>query len=547
MNLRKYQSKAIEDIHASLNDFDKVLFQLPTGGGKTFIFTQLIKTQPNKRYLILVNRAELVEQTINSLQKSGITAEKITAKTKELYHHAQCYVAMEATLVNRLKKNPLFIRKIDLCIIDECHQAHFDKFVTKFEKVLGFTATPVRLERKKYFVCDICSTTHEENTTCCDTETMEWTRPLAMSEIYETIVLGPTITELIEGEFLMPEIVYVQSYADSSKLKEKNGEFTESSITDAYGTNEALFNVVKNYNAYCKEKKTMVFNGSTASNLAVYNRFISEDVANVRLYDSINTTSDDRTELVNWFKKTDGAVLCNVGVFTTGFDVTDVEAIIVNRPTQSLSLWLQIVGRGARFCFHKFKDKFIVIDGGENVERHGEWSSKSRDWVKIFEDGIGKKKPKKMSLEEVKECPECFLLMPKRTSECPECDYQFQKKSRKSKEIIEGQNVNRALKKPPYPNGKKIIKYCETHNMSQGDAFKILYNQMLDLFVLNAVTLDAYLSSKKSGELQSKLRKYFFPVYFEIIKSNLPSSGNKTIANTETKILTKIEKYYGIS
>lgn len=543
MQLRDYQLKAINDINAALIEHDKIVFQLSTGGGKTVIFTHLVKSKPDYRFLILVNRDELIGQTVATLNASGITAESITSKTKELFHHAQVYVAMEQSLNNRLKKNPDFIKKIDVCIIDECHQAHFDKFVPKFTKVVGFTATPVRLERIKFYVCDNCSEQAHEEKICCETPMTEWTRPFAMSEIYETIVLGPTITELIENGFLVEEVLFVDNYADTSKLKTVNGEYTESSITEAYGTKEALFNVVKNYKAYCLGKKTMVFNGSTKSNLAVYNRFIEEGLKNVKIFDTKNSQNQNRKELVEWFKNTPDAVLCNVGVFTTGFDVKDVQAIIVNRPTQSLSLWIQIVGRGARTCTNIYKDSFVVIDGGENAARHGEWSSQSRDWKMIFEKGIGKTKPKSIALEEVKECPKCFCLVAKKTAECPECGHVFVSK-RIGKPISE--KVAVIARNPPKPNAKKIIEYCRANELNQGSAFKILINQILDMFIYYRVDKSLYLATRKNGKLSKKIDELYQPVYFAIIDSDLVKSGNKTMQTTKSRILTKIEQHYGI-
>src|SRR5690606_14153391 len=102
--------------------------------------------------------------------------------------------------------------------------------------------------------------------------------------------------------------------------------------------------------------------------------------------------------------------LCNVNVFTTGFDSKQVQAIILNRATTSLALFLQMCGRGARSTDKIYKDSFIVIDGGSNIERHDPWSSPSRDWYKIFHEGIGKDKAKKESPLSVQECKDCGYL-----------------------------------------------------------------------------------------------------------------------------------------
>lgn len=541
MQLRPYQKKAIDDIKHNLKLYDKVVFQLPTGGGKTFIFCNLIKSYPDKKILILVNRQELVEQTISSLAKFGITAEKINSKTKNLHNYSDCYVAMERSLWNRLEN--LDLPNIDLLIIDECHLANFDKFIPKFNKVIGFTATPVRIERKTFFRCNHCQTESEEVFDCHGEEAMEWTREHLLSEHYEQIILGPTIEELIDEFFLMPEAAYAVSIANLNKLKERNGEFTEQSINEAYTEEEALFNVVKNYKIYCQGKKTIIFNGSINQSKAVYNQFLREDISNVKNYDSINQTAP-RPELVQWFKETPGAILCNVNVFTTGFDVTDVEAIIINRPTQSLSLWLQMVGRGARPAPETNKSNFIVIDGGGNIDRLGKWSD-IVDWTRIFFKGFKPEKPKKEVLDEVKECEKCFVLIPKTSVICPACGHIHEPKKRKIKEISE--EVATLIVPPPKPNGKKIIEYCKRYNKTQGEAFNLFFSMIVDLFRLYNVKKETYIGNKNNGNLEPTILKYLNPCYFAIIKSDLPDSGNKTIKNTYQRTIKKIDNYYGIS
>lgn len=541
MILRPYQKKALDDIEHNLKLYDKIVFQLPTGGGKTFIFCNLIKRFPDKKILILVNRQELVLQTINSLGKFGITAEQITSKTKALINHADCYVAMERSLWNRLEK--IDLPEIDLLIIDECHIANFDKFIPKFKKVIGFTATPVRLERLTYFKCLHCDN-ESENEIICHNETMqEWSREHLLSKHYENIVLGPPIAELIDEFFLMPEVAYAVKVANLSGLTIKGGEYTEQSINDAYISSEALFNVVKNYNTYCKDLKTIIFNGSVNQSKAVYNAFLDAGITNIKSFDSVNQT-EPRAELVKWFKETDGAILTNVNVFTTGFDVTDVGAIIVNRPTQSLSLWLQIVGRGARPAPEKGKSNFLCIDGGGNIERLGKWSD-IVDWQRIFFKGLKPPKAKKEVLMDVKECQNCSYLIAKTQTVCPSCGHE-QEIKRKIKNVEISDEVAKLVTEPPKPNGKKIIAYCKINNLNQGDAFKIMINQFVDLFRLHNVKFETYNKSKINSKLDVSINRYLTPAYHQIIKSDLPPSGNKTLQNTYNRIIKSIEKYYGI-
>jgi len=544
MALRPYQAKAIKDLEEALQKHDKILFQLATGGGKTFIFCELINRNPDKKILILVNRDELVGQTVKSLSKFGIACEQITAKTKSVVGHTNVFVAMEKTLWNRLKKIPDFIPPIDIAIADECHRAEFDKFVPLFPKVIGFTATPVRIERQTFFSCYKCGDQSDFLDECCGEEMQEWTQEHTLSQHYDTIITSADIKDLIDEGFLVPERPYAVKIADLSQLKTRAGEFTEESINEAYLSKDALFNVVKNYKAYCQGRKTMIFSASTKQNLAVYNQFVADGFTNIQMYDSVNSKAD-RKEVVEWFKNTPEAILCNVNVFTTGFDVTDVEAIIVNRPTQSLSLWLQIVGRGARIDPKAGKTDLIVIDGGGNIDRLERWSF-PRDWVDIFNNGLKPAKPKKEVLEEVAECKECGALIPKTATVCDSCGVIIIKKP-KNKAKKESEAIAKPLYLPPIPKADKIIELAQRQNQNQGFAFKILINMIVDLFRGHQIPIEKYLNSKRTGEFYRKIDLIYRPIYFAIITSDLPSSGNKTLINTKNRIINAINKHYGIS
>jgi len=366
-----------------------------------------------------------------------------------------------------------------------------------------------------------------------------------MSEIYQDIVVGASIGDLIKLGNLVQEITFVKNYTDNSKLKidSKTLDYSEQSMNDAYNDENALFNVVLNYKEICEGKKTMVFNSSSKSNLLVYNKFL-EAGYNVKMFDSINEC-ESRKSVVNWFKNTPNAILCNVSVFTTGFDVTDVEAIILNRPTNSLSLFLQMVGRGGRSTKSIYKDNFIVIDGGGNIDRHNEWSDATRDWKRIFFEGLNKEKEKskKENIEDVQQCDECGFLMPKTLDECPECGYKIPKKV---KEKVEDNIVSMPIKKIPSPNAEKIYIYTKSQNQDLNFAWRILINQLFDLFRYYRVTKDVYLKSKNSGELDKKLKLMITKCYFTLKSKNDISSGTeRTIQYLINKTKTKLEDYYG--
>jgi len=317
IQLFPHQEKSVNEIIDKFKTHQSVLFQLSTGGGKTFCFSFLTKywvqNNPQQKVLILCHRKELVEQTFKSLNQIGVTCELITAGVKYLTHSCQAYICMVETLSNRLDKNPDFLRNVGLIIADECHILVFQKIFKLFPnaKRLGCTATPVLLKRVTFFKCPHCKVKYDAVQECCGDEVMEWSRPVTMSEFYEEIVVGASIGELIQLGNLVQEITFVKNYADTSKLKvdNKTGDFSNESMNEAYNEESALFNVVLNYEEICKGKKTMVFNSTTKSNLLVYEKF-KEAGYNVRLFDTVNgKDSGGRKGLVKWFKETPFASL----------------------------------------------------------------------------------------------------------------------------------------------------------------------------------------------------------------------------------------------
>lgn len=546
-----FQERDMNNVIEKLKDKRKVVFVAHTSYGKTYSFCTVAKwfvENKGKKALILCHREELVSQARDTCINMGMTVESILPKTKRMHHAADVYIGMEMTLYNRVKKNPRFLKDVGLVIIDECHSQLFLKHINFFskERILGFTATPVINERVKYFKCDICNDVYEVEEVCCNRETMEWTKPKAMSMFYDDIVVGAPIKELIEFGQIVPEISFIKNYADLSTLKvDSSGEYSSKSLNNTYGTDDAVFNVVLNYEEICIGKKTMIFNPSARVNALVYEQF-KEKGYNVRMYDSVNTVGDSRSELVDWFNSNDDAILCNVGVFTTGFSSKEVQAIILNRATKSLALYLQMVGRGARSSDKIFKDHFIVIDGGGNVGEFGDWSM-DRDWVDIFWNGIGKPKPKSADIMDVQDCQGCGALFPKVAQKCPMCGLDVRPGVVKEKNVVISDDVLQPIREIPPPNARKIIEYT----LSQGEGFpfalNIMYGRIVDMFIYYRITKENYLTTRENGVLEERVSNMVRPCYFAFINEpSFKGNANRRLSYVINKSLEKVAKYYKV-
>ena len=358
--LYHYQKGAIQKIfqcfESAVDDYH-LLYQLPTGGGKTVIFSEIVsqylKTQ-NKKVLVMTHRIELCKQTSNVLSEFGVRNKVVDSKAKlDDQKEYDCFVAMVETLNNRLKDDKLDISDIGLVIIDEAHYNSFTKLFKFFEKsfILGVTATPLSSNIE-----------------------------LPMTDNYNELIVGESIESLIENNFLAKANMFSYNVGLTSLVVGANGDYTVKSSEDLYTNNEMLSKLMDAYNERCMNKKTLIFNNGINTSLFVYDLFKRAGLPIAHLDNT--TTKKERSNILKWFKETPNAILTSVSILTTGFDEPSVEAIILNRATKSLTLYYQMIGRGSRIF--KNKNSFGVVDLGNNFHRFGPWGSTNLDWHRIF-------------------------------------------------------------------------------------------------------------------------------------------------------------------
>ena len=358
--LYHYQKGAIQKIfqcfESAVDDYH-LLYQLPTGGGKTVIFSEIVsqylKTQ-NKKVLVMTHRIELCKQTSNVLSEFGVRNKVVDSKAKlDDQKEYDCFVAMVETLNNRLKDDKLDISDIGLVIIDEAHYNSFTKLFKFFEKsfILGVTATPLSSNIE-----------------------------LPMTDNYNELIVGESIESLIENNFLAKANMFSYNVGLTSLVVGANGDYTVKSSEDLYTNNEMLSKLMDAYNERCMNKKTLIFNNGINTSLFVYDLFKRAGLPIAHLDNT--TTKKERSNILKWFNETPNAILTSVSILTTGFDEPSVEAIILNRATKSLTLYYQMIGRGSRIF--KNKNSFDVVDLGNNFHRFGPWGSTNLDWHRIF-------------------------------------------------------------------------------------------------------------------------------------------------------------------
>ena len=358
--LYEYQINAIDQIFDRIRKFPtdyNLLFQLPTGGGKTVIFSEIAKCyilETKKKVLILTHRIELLAQTSKMLTDIGVTNKIINSKVKELNDEKDyfCFVAMVETLNNRLNDEKVEMKDVGLVIVDEAHYNSFRKLFGFFQEqiILGVTATPLSSNIK-----------------------------LPLKDNYRELIVGESIKTLVDSGFLAKATTYSYDVNLRSLKIGINGDYTVSSSERLYGNYFMQEKLLYAYEEKAKGTKTLIFNNGINTSKQVYQMFLDEGYE-IRHLD--NTHSEkEREEILRWFKEKPDAILSSVSILTTGFDEPTVETIILNRATKSLTLYHQMIGRGSRVLPNK-KD-FNVIDLGNNCRRFDLWDSHV-NWQDIF-------------------------------------------------------------------------------------------------------------------------------------------------------------------
>src|SRR5690606_33889770 len=321
--LRDYQTNAINTLASKYRQgVRRMIFQLPTGGGKTISASGLIDRYLqayDKKVLFAVHREELLKQFRKTLYRQhDINAYPVTANIRYANPASQVYVAMIETACNRLARKPQFFGNVGLLIIDEAHLGNFFKIHKYFPNslIIGLTATPISSNKK-----------------------------LPLINFYDDIVCSTDIPDLIKEGSLCQNKTYVVRSVDRTNLAIKDDEFDIKKMGEEFGKSLHIENCIKGYERYAIGTKTLVFNVDIEHSKLVTEAFIERGY-NARHLDG--TMKEERASILKWYAETPDAILNNVGILTAGFDEPTIRTVIMNRATKSLTLWLQVTGRGSR-------------------------------------------------------------------------------------------------------------------------------------------------------------------------------------------------------
>ena len=407
--LRDYQEIGVENIRKSLKSgFKAPLFVLPTGGGKTIIFSYIAKSveSKQKKVLILVHRIELLKQAVKALVGSnvGIINPKFTPN-----FHANIQVASVQTLVNRMNLYSHF----DLIIIDEAHHSisnTYKEIIDNYNTtILGVTATPIRGDGKGL---------GRDSGGC-----------------FDDLIVGSTVKNLIAKKNLVePKIYSTPNKIDLSGIKKKGSDYDKEELSIEFDKPSITGNAVIEWNKICKNTLTVVFCINVLHAQHVANEFNANGISSKSIDGTMNDI--ERNQILSDFEKGKILVLTSVDLVGEGFDLPKIGAIIMLRPTLSTGLYIQQIGRVLRPS--DGKECGYVLDHVGNVQIHG-LPTMDREWSLDGEVKTNKKNKQEKTLK-LKQCESCYHIH-EPAPECPECGFKYEVKTRnivhKDGELVE--------------------------------------------------------------------------------------------------------------
>jgi DNA repair protein RadD len=401
--LRPYQEEAVKRIRAAYEDrARRILFQLPTGGGKTIVFSYILAgaAQRGRRVLVLTHRQEIADQVEAPLTMADVAYGKIAAGIAESDETVQ--LASVATLA-RAKRLERWRGWADLVVVDEAHHCVAGSWASVLvsqggAKILGVTATPERLDGR------------------------------GLGEIFDHMVVGPQVAELTKAGFLSPATVFepIAGGPDMSGAKIRAGDYAVEDLRQAMD-GVVIGAAVDEYVRICPGVPAVAFCIDVAHSRAVAQRFNEADIAAAHV--DGDSSPADRRAAIAALGSGDLKVLTNCGLISEGVDVPSIGAAILLKPTASLALYMQQVGRALRPS--PGKTRALVLDFSGNCARHGlpdaqrAWSLDSKPTTKRERgDGPG-----------LRHCKACRVLNRAGARQCANCGTDL--RTRREREEIE--------------------------------------------------------------------------------------------------------------
>lgn len=390
--LRKYQDQILADVRAAFVRTRRVCLVSPTGSGKTRTFarlTQLTSAKGN-RVCIMVHRNELVDQIGEALRDEGVSFGYVTADAP-MDQSRPVQVASVLTLAKRVNKTV----PPDLIVTDECHHSICSSYLAIMKAwplafVLGVTATPERLDGK------------------------------GLGDVFGELVRGPEVDTLMDQGYLARTMYFAPPAPDVSDVKTLGGDFNRGQLAEKFDKPKITGDAVTHYRSICPGAPAIAFCVSVAHAENVAASFRAAGYSSASIDGTLSR--QERKQRIADLRSGAIRVLTSCELVSEGFDLPAVTAGILLRPTQSLAMHLQQIGR----CLRPAPGKLhaIILDHADNLRRHG-LAEQRREWSL---EGFTEKKEKAAkdeNIEVTRQCPTCYCVHAPAPT-CPQCKHVYE-------------------------------------------------------------------------------------------------------------------------
>ena len=397
--LRPYQADLSEAIRAAwASGSRRVMAWLPTGGGKTELAVDLAC----KEYaaggctLFVVERKTLAAQARSRFNRYGLLTGLVRGEDTFVRGYEPVMVASIQSLASRAEHDEIraALARVTLVVIDEAHIRHehhdaLDQLLPD-ARVVGLSATPLRL---------------------------------GLGQCFDALVRGPSYADLMADAFLVRPRYLLPDLADLERglqgVRVRGGDFAEKALSKVMRDRAIVGDVVSTWSAHAKDRPTIAFAVDVAHSQSLADEFVSSGVSAEHI--DYRTSEEERGAIFRRFREGQTRVLCSVAVLAIGFDEPAASCAILARPTLSLALHVQQIGRVLRPAPGKFDA--LILDHAGNLLRHG----KVEEFVPPGLSQLNKhsdRKPRGAQVRDYSPCPECRTLLEPGQRRCPHCGHE---------------------------------------------------------------------------------------------------------------------------
>ena len=447
--LRDYQHRAITNLRTSLLRGAKApLFVLPTGGGKTAIAAELVRAarDKGKPVLFLAPRRELIYQASHRLEVSGIY-HGIVMSGEPVSRMPSVQVASIATLYARcVQRDTMEPPPAALVIVDEAHigiggraQSILEYYRMQGAVIVGLTATPARSDGR------------------------------ALGMVYDDLVEGPTIQDLIDGGYLVRPRYFAGSKPDLTGVKVQAGDYQQTELAERTDQPTLVGDVVENWARLAEDRQTFVFSVNRAHSRHLAERFKAIGVAAEHI--DGETDLEERKAIHERLQSGETQVVCNCQIYTYGVDYPPVSCIVLAAPTKSLPKYMQMVGRGLRTF--DGKADCLVLDHAGCIDECGR-IEEPMPWTLAGKEKIQDRKARERKEPRELTCPDCSEVFAAQ-KHCPGCGREMKAEHQQAiaaleAELTEIDEARRRAEKRQWTMDRKIQFFGElkAYAMNQG-------------------------------------------------------------------------------